>query len=133
MGLSEEKKVWLNTVIGLVYVSWILALTGFWPSSSLIFLVALHFGGAIWVAVNKQDHEISKGVQGILQIFSWHHVPAKQYGHIHYFMAIAHLFIVFVNMLGFLEVTIKEMPPSTIRFGGEMQLDHTRFEQFQWC
>lgn len=132
MGLSPTTLKWLNAVVGIVYFLWIIILAGFWPSSSLITLLVVHIIGMIWVGMHAGDHglDTSDGA-GWLQIGSWHHVFHKNFSvnhtAVHYSMAIAHLFIVFMNILGFLEVTLKEMPPSTIRFSGEMQLDHTRF------
>lgn len=137
MGLNDRTKAWLNALAGLLYVSVLCCLTLFWPTSSLLLLLAAHIVGGIIVGRNaktRQDHGLDDGggCLWILQLDSWHHIHGTKVPW-HYFMAIVHLFIVFMNLLGFLEVTIKEMPPSTIRFGSEMQLDHTRFKQAPWC
>ena len=134
----------LNIITGLIYVAVLVTLLFFWPTSSLIALVVLHVIGMVVLALHVTIDKVMSGVlsgtvgsssldsglTGFFQLFAWHHIYHRRSA-INYCVVIAHLFIIFMNMLGYLESTIKEMPPSTIRFGSETQLDHTRYV-FSW-
>ena len=122
----------IHATAGLVYLSFLLCLTAFWPSVSLLFLLCAH---VVMVALVNLAHIIPPGsALGAMLVsaydtgaFHWSqslsfHLSKEQNN----WMNMIHLFVLLANLVGYLSITHNESPPTTILLGGERAFDHSR-------
>lgn len=115
----------VHATAGIVYLIFLLCLTIFWPSVSLIFLLCAH---VIMVALVNLAQMIPEGSVGGGMIKSMYdtkgfHWTQSLSFHLsnegNNWMNMIHMFVLLTNLVGYLAITHNESPPTTILLGGE--------------